>query len=291
MLKGKMQLPKVEINKFDDKKVQQLLLEENRFVMNLFAISALPERRDLDAEAENDENPAEIPSLSVKKTRAQSLQELESRLKAIVSKKKLSYKDKLAKKGLKKRMKKKNRQDVRNAQSKLERNAKLALKQENAENAEVKETKPVFNTDNNIVFSKIDFADIGKKKVKKQEKDPKKLLEKMAEEKTKLVEMEKTGDISKVVQIKEKAAWKNALAKAEGQKVKDDPILLKKSVKKKEQKVRASKKKWDARIHNVEKAKNERQSKRTENIEKKKKQKKVKKLKAASKRGKVIPGF
>lgn len=245
---------------------------------------------DLDAEAGKDETPTEQPNLSVKKTRAQSLQELESRLKAIVSKKKLSYKDKLAKKGLKKRMKKKNKQDVRNAQSKLERNAKLALKQEN-ESVEVTETKPVFNTDNNIVFSKIDFADVGKKKVKKQEKDPKKLLDKMAEEKTKLVELEKTGDISKVVQIKEKAAWKNALAKAEGQKVRDDPILLKKSVNKKEQKVRASKKKWDARIHNVEKAKNERQTKRTENIEKKKKQKKVKKLKAASKRGKVIPGF
>lgn len=36
--------------------------------------------------------------------------------------------------------------------------------------------------------------------------------------------------------MKEKLAWKNVLNKAEGQKVKDDPILLKKSIKKMVQK-------------------------------------------------------
>lgn len=32
--------------------------------------------------------------------------------------------------------------------------------------------------------------------------------------------------------MKEKIAWKNVLQKAEGEKIKDDPILLKKSIKK-----------------------------------------------------------
>lgn len=236
-----------------------------------------------------------LPNNANKKPRAKSLQELEERLKAITSKKKLTYKEKLAKKGLKNRMKKKNKQDVRNAKSKLERAAKSIVKSENeTENiteTQSKDKKPVFNSDNKIVFSKIDFANLGKKKVKKQEQDPEKLLKKLTEEKNILEKLEQSGETHKVVQIKEKTAWKNALAKAEGQKVKDDPILLKKSVQKKEQKVRSSKKKWEARITGVQKGKDEKQKKRTENIEKRKKEKKNKKLKSAAKRGKIIPGF
>lgn len=41
---AKMQLPKVE-HKFDMKKVEQILLNENRFITNLLSISAIPERR------------------------------------------------------------------------------------------------------------------------------------------------------------------------------------------------------------------------------------------------------
>lgn len=222
---------------------------------------------------------------------------MEERLKSITSKKKLSYKEKLTKKGLKNRLKKKNKQDIRNANLKLERAAKLTVKTEPSDNnpetqnntQEVK--KPVFNSENKLVFSKIDFANLGKKKVKKVEKDPEKLLKKLNEEKSRLEQLESAGETSKVVEIKEKAAWKNALAKAEGEKVKDDPILLKKSVVKKEQKVRSSKKKWEARIEGVKKAKDDRQKKRKENIDKRKKQKKVKQLKSAAKRGKIIPGY
>ncbi|CAG9765357.1 unnamed protein product [Ceutorhynchus assimilis] len=291
-----MQLLKSE-NRFDIKKAEQLLANENKFIMNLMSMCAIPERRNQD-ESDN-EDQTEKPHLqddTSKKSRAKSLQELEQRLKAITSKKKLTYKEKLAKKGLKNRMKKKNKQDERNAKSKLERAAKLTtVKNENTQDLvedikpEIK--KPVFNSENKIVFSKIDFANLGKQKVKKQEKNPQKILEKLNEEKTRLEQLEKSGETDKVIQIKEQTAWKNALAKAEGQKIKDDPILLKKSVKKHEQKVRSSKKKWEARIQGVEKSKEEKQKKRKENIDKRKKDKKVKKLKSASKRGKIIPGF
>lgn len=223
------------------------------------------------------------------------MQELEERLKAITSnKKKLSYKEKLTKKNLKSRLKKKNKQDKRNAKLKLERAVKLTIKNENQVDNEVKkekDDKPVFNSENKLVYSKIDFTKLGKNKHKKQEKNPKKILEKLNEGKQKLEELEKEGNITEVVQIKEKIAWKNALAKAEGQKVKDDPLLLKKSLKKKDQKVKSSKKKWEARIKGVEKVKEERQKKRKENIDKRKKDKKVKKMKNATKRGKIIPGF
>lgn len=197
-------------------------------------------------------------------------------------------------------MKKKNLQEERNAKKKLLRASKLMEK--NGDINEVKDVKlenndsskelPVFNKENKMVYSKIDFANLGKpnKKVKK-EKDPKKLLQKIESENEKLEKLKESGEVEKAIQIKEKIAWKNALAKASGEKVKDDPALLKKSMKKQEQKQRSTKKKWEQRIKGVEKAKEERQKKRQENIQKRKKDKKTKKLKQAAKRGKIIPGL
>lgn len=190
-------------------------------------------------------------------------------------------------------MKKKNKQDERNAKQKLIRAANLTKKDIKTEESDQQPNtvKPVFNSEDKIVFSKFDFANLGKKRHKNQEKDPKKLLQKLEEQKDKLQKLEESGETEKVIEIKEKTAWKNALAKSEGVKVKDDPTLLKKSVKKKEQKQRSSKNKWERRLQGVQKAKEERQQKRSENIVKRKKEKKNKKLKAASKRGRIIPGF
>ncbi|KAL1492210.1 hypothetical protein ABEB36_012692 [Hypothenemus hampei] len=290
-----MQLP-VQEGKFDQKKIEQLLVKENRFVLNLLSIAGVPERRNYDEDDIEDEQnkfkPHPINVEENKKSRAKSLHELEERLKTITSKKKLSYKDKLMKKGLKNRMKKKNKQDSRNAKLKLERAVKSQTKSEHSQGeCKTEEKKPIFNSENKMVFSKIDFDEVGKKTGKKQEKDPEKILKKLTEEKSKLQELEMSGETKKVVEMKEKVAWKNALAKAQGQKVKDDPELLKKSLTRKEQKVRSSKKKWEARITGVKKAKEEKQKKRSENIAKRKKDKKVKKLKNAAKRGKIIPGF
>lgn len=231
-------------------------------------------------------------------TRAKSITELQERLQAIQSKKKLTYKEKLVKKGLKNRMKKKSKQDERNAKQKLVR-AEKQFKKEQKQKEELPDddgknqqpTKPVFNKDSKMVFSKFDFSNIGKKTNKKEEKDPKKLLTKLKEQKEKLAELEKSGEKEKAVEIKEKIHWKNALAKAEGKKVKDDPNLLKKTIRKQKERVNASKKIWEARHEGVKKAQEERQKKRTENIEKRKKDKKMKKLKSAAKKGRIIPGF
>lgn len=191
-------------------------------------------------------------------------------------------------------MKKKTKQDERNAKLKLLR-AEKQLKKEQQEQTTVEEKdttqKPVFNSEDKLVFSKIDFSGIGKKTKKTAEKDPKKLLQKLQQQKEKLTELEQSGDKEKAIEIKEKLHWKNALAKAEGKKVKDNPLLLKKTIQKQKQKVKASKKKWEARQEGVRKAQEERQRKRTENIEKRKKDKKLNKLKKAAKKGKIIPGF
>ncbi|XP_060523465.1 surfeit locus protein 6 homolog [Cylas formicarius] len=284
-----MQLPESK-NKFDVKKVQQMLRNENKFITDLLAIAAIPNRGDFQ-QPELDQGIEQTFNSVNKKSRAKSLQELEERLKALTSRKKLSYKEKLVKKGLKNRMKKRNKQDERNSQSKLERAAKLSSEIGHIKTEEHPDNKLIFNSGDKIVFSKFDFANLGKKKSKKQEKDPKKILKQLTDEKITLNALEKSGDTTKVVAIKEHRAWKNALAKAEGQKIKDDPTLLKKTIKRKEQRVRSSKKKWEARIKGVENAKEERQKKRTENIQRRKKDKKVKNLKKAAKKGKIIPGF
>lgn len=188
-------------------------------------------------------------------------------------------------------MKKKSKQDERNAKQKLLRVEKQLKKEQEVKSEENKQPKPVYNSEDKMVFSKFDFSGIGKNVKKKEEKDPKKLLQKLELQKEKLTELEQSGEKEKAIEIKEKLHWKNALAKAEGKKVKDNPVLLKKTIQKQKQRVKASKKKWEARQENVKKAQEERQKKRTENIEKRKKEKKLNKLKKAAKRGKIIPGF
>ncbi|XP_023016901.2 surfeit locus protein 6 homolog [Leptinotarsa decemlineata] len=292
----KMQLSQ---GKFDVKQIRQFLVNENKFITDLLTRTCIPDRKDFEDDDERDEKSRVTVNYNLNKTsRAKSLSELQQRLEAIKSKKKLTYKEKLTKKGLKNRMKKKNNQNERNAKEKLKRAAKLTEKAEvKVEEAQPEEdskkvaNKPVFNKEDKIVFSKFDFENVGKHKKTKQEKDPKKLLKKLKERDEEIQKLKESGEVEKAVEIKEKTSWKNALAKAEGQKVKDDPALLAKSVKKQEQKQRSSKKKWEQRIQKVEKAKEERQNKRTENIQKRKKDKKTKKLKNASKRGKIIAGF
>lgn len=209
------------------------------------------------------------------------------------TKKKSTYKEKLTKQKLKNRVKKIQKQDERHAKQKMLRAAKEINKDLPSE--EVPNTqdtpKPVFNSNDKIVFSKIDFADIGKKKKKKAANDPKSVLIELQKQKEKLNTLQESGETGKVLEIKEKVAWKNAVAKAEGKKVKDDPELLKRSIKRQEQKKKTSRQKWKVRQENVKKTKEERQKKRTENIAKRKKDKKLHQLKKAARKGKIIPGF
>nr|CAI5850482.1 unnamed protein product [Callosobruchus analis] len=275
------------------KKLEEFLRSESKFIMELLKLAGVPDRQIHDDEEADETEPIEKNTFK-KAPRAKSVQELQERLEKVKGKRKLNYREKLEKKKLKNQLKKKTKQSERHAQHKLVRAAKLSgatEKQSTTETDSTKSDKPIYNKDEKIVFSKFDFSEIGKKKKLKIEKDPKKILKNLEKQKEKISRLKESGEIEKAIEIKEKAAWKNALAKAEGQKIKDDPLLLQKSVKKKEQKQRSSKKKWEQRIQGVEKAKQERQQKRKDNIQKRKKDKKTNKLKKAAKRGKIIPGF
>lgn len=139
--------------------------------------------------------------------------------------KKLDYKQKLLKKNLKNRIKKSTKKEQRLLQQKLARIEQNAagdskIKIDNEEVPKVPKPKPVFNSEGKMVFSKFDFSEIGvKKKLPKNQNDPKKMLQQLQQKKEKLKQLENLGDKEKVEDIKEKDAWKSALAKASGEKV------------------------------------------------------------------------
>lgn len=140
-------------------------------------------------------------------------------------------------------------------------------------------------------YTKIDFQNINAKKHVKQLTDPKKLLQKLNIQKETITNLELCGNKEKAAGLKNKEIWKNALAKAQGEKIKDNPELLKKSIIKRKQQLRSSRNKWKTRVDNMTKTQESKQKKREENIQKRTKAKTLKKISHAVKRGKVIPGF
>merc|ERR1719383_131070 len=148
------------------------------------------------------------------------------------------------------------------------------------------------NPKGKVVFSKFDFTsnEVANPDTKKKHLDPKAALAKIAKKKEKLDSMKEKGLTDKVKRIEDKSAWQTAIDKAEGVKVKDDVELLKKSLKRQEQRKKSSKKKWEQRAENVEKKMGARQDKRKDNLQKRKKDVKDNKKKKSIKRGRLIPG-
>lgn len=149
-------------------------------------------------------------------------------------------------------------------------------------------SKPVFNKEGKMVFSKFDFSQ--KKSVKPEKKSYKKLLEKAQHNKEKLEKLEET-DSSAAKNYKQKQQWQNVLKKAEGVKIKDNPEMIKKSIKKREKRKEKSQKEWKSRQENVDSKIKHKQDKRQSNIKKKKDSRINKKIAKAKKKGRIFPGF
>ncbi|CAH1271333.1 SURF6 [Branchiostoma lanceolatum] len=152
---------------------------------------------------------------------------------------------------------------------------------------------PVLNQEGKLVFSKFDFtSDVAssKKKGKEAPKHLKKLLAKAEDKKQKIKDL-KNENLGKAHEVEQKSKWKSALQKAQGVKLKDDPELLKKSIKRKDQIKKKSKKQWKERKDQVEANIKKKQNKRSDNLKARKQQKVSNKIKKAKKKGRVIPGF
>ncbi|XP_075227369.1 uncharacterized protein LOC142327899 [Lycorma delicatula] len=295
------------------KKLRNILQDAYTFISNLERYCNFPTGDDEDGGDSSDRKESETGNnkqkqvgkqksvLDVKK-RLRGLNEIQAKLKEIKGKKMTNIQESRYKKNLKTRLKKQQKKEKKKLEKNMKKKNKLIKRDldrnptvknvsSNNEENENKE-KIVFNKEGKMVFNKFDFTGIGneknKKGLKKQEKDPKMLLEELKRRKSKLNELEQSGEKMKAKGLKEKEMWMSALKKSEGVKVKDDADLLKRTIRKQKEIKNRRKRKWDARVQAVEKKKEERQKKRQENISAKKKELKKKKIKHAVKKGRIV---
>ncbi len=282
--------------KLDHKELKKRLLVENAYITDMLSLINFPKKAASDDEDEDDgvvmsaaSKRKAAKALASGSKRAGNVMELEEKLKAKLADLRGDL-DPGSKKGKKNKLtpeeKKQKKREAKRLKAKLAKANKQSLIK--ASNSSSTTAKPVYNAEGKMVFSKFDF--MGGKNNKKSAKDPKAALQSIQKQKDKIKSLEAKGASDKVKAIEETTAWKNALDKTEGVKVKDDVTLLKKSIKKQEQRKKSSKKKWDERVSGVEKRKEAKQNKRSENISKRKQDKKQNKMKKLAKKGR-IPGF
>jgi len=153
-------------------------------------------------------------------------------------------------------------------------------------------TKQFSDKDSKVMFSKFDFAESNVNKKRKRVDVPTgknyKVLLKQAKKKNEKMSEAQTQSKDQVQEMTKKEVWKSALLKAEGVKVKDNPELLKKAVKRREHKKKSSQRKWEERTNTLAKQMKDRQDKRARNIAKKKEGRASKKIQKAKKRGRVV---
>ena len=150
-------------------------------------------------------------------------------------------------------------------------------------------SKTILNDNGDVVFSKFDFMEKKKKpKPGSKEKKYSKLLAKAEAHKKKLETLQ-AEDIKKAKEFKDKHLWSQALQKAEGVKQRDDPKLLKKSMKKRDREKEKSRKQWKERIDHQKKQAEEKQKLRQKHIKERTEAKKAKKLGKGKKKHR--PGF
>ena len=133
--------------------------------------------------------------------------------------------------------------------------------------------------DGDLFFSKVD---IGGEKRKKGATDAKTQLQKVEAKKEKLEKL-RAEDAVKAAELEEKEQWQKAVSLASGEKIKDDAKLLKKTIKRTEQRKKKSADEWRKRQEKVKMDEKNKIKKREENIKNRQMQKGGKK--AAAKKG------
>jgi len=285
------------------KNLKQSLIAENAYISGLFSLINFPKRDNDDDDNGVYMNKGKPQKMINRKGGAQSVSELQQRLKAKLESLQGPKSDKPGKSDRKKLSKQEKKakmmeeKKLASKMAKIRQNAAASSATAPATTNGVSKAKPVFNAEGKVVYSKFDLGT--KSTINGQgtaantsnpKKDPKAALASIQKQKEKLKKMEDKGETEIAKNMKESSAWTKALDKTEGVKVKDDVGLLKKSIKKQEQKKKSSAKKWTERRGDEKKKKDERQQKRTDNIKKRKTDVKANKMKKLAKRGRV-PGF
>ena len=283
----------------NSKLLRKRLLDENKFIAGVLEFTVFP-KVDSDSEEDDEAITNGHANRSEKNLqtgggtgRAMSVTELHERLQKKLDELRGTAKSgKEGKRKLSKAEKKQKAKDEKRLKAKITKKGKDfgSKMAQAAVRGGAKPVKPVYNSEGKMVFSKFDFTDDQGFRVcdtdqKKPKLDPKAALAKLQKHKEKISSLEGQGKSEKAQAIEESTAWKTALDRASGVKVKDNATLLKKSIKKLERKKKVSKKNWEQRQEQEENRKDQKQKKRAENIGKRKADKSKKKGK------KAVPGF
>lgn len=291
----------VVVQKANKSKIKVILKQENDYIIDLLTNLNVPdyvEQINLD-EYLLDGKKRQQPDKSTS-----SVNELEERLNTIKNKMKTKRRP-ISERSLKKREAKKLKKNkeykkvVQSAYNAIQNNKNKPGTSDDVKdvkNIPKMNPKPLFNTEGKIVFSKFDFAAHPGAKVKSSKKEkgltnPREALKDIKKLNDKMQELTNKGEEEKVIELTTDIAWKKAFDKISGKKVKDDPKLLYKAIKRKKDEKKKSKQRWVERKKKVEQTIQNKQKKRTENINKKLKTKKNNVLKKLSKKGRIIPGF
>ncbi|KAK3890718.1 hypothetical protein Pcinc_005353 [Petrolisthes cinctipes] len=166
------------------------------------------------------------------------------------------------------------------------------MEPENGRQKKKQRKTPIYNSEGELVFSKFDFSsNVREENPSRKSKNLKQLLSKALKEKEKMKQLEEKGMPETAAELAEHRSWAAAMNKAEGIKIQDDMIKLKKSIKNRDQKKKNSKKKWEEQHQKVEKKKQDKQEVRKKNIAARTEAKMNKNKKKGKKRGHVVPGF
>jgi len=191
---------------------------------------------------------------------------------------------------------------TKNGKRKLEKKKiNIDKKNKEKESANIKrsntiEKNAINNNDNikndsgEVVFSKFDFATGEARNAEAEKKKDLKQLLNIAERKHDKLKLLEETDSQKADEMKKKISWDNAFQKAEGTKLKDNPKLLKKTIKRKRKQKERSSKTWGERVETVEKQKEEKQKLRKQHL-KEKREEKMNKKSGKKKKKKFSPGF
>ncbi|XP_074595247.1 uncharacterized protein LOC141850508 [Brevipalpus obovatus] len=147
------------------------------------------------------------------------------------------------------------------------------------------------NLDTEFIYSKLDTGGEEPKETSKVVPRKKKLLKSLNQIQQKEKKIEKLvekGKVNIAEKLKEEELWNKALARCRGEKIRDDPKKIARTLKREQKtKIRHSKK-WKERKQHVEDKMERRQKRRQKNIKAKSEQKKKKKMQKLRKKGKII---
>ncbi|KPM08739.1 surfeit locus protein 6-like protein [Sarcoptes scabiei] len=158
-------------------------------------------------------------------------------------------------------------------------------------------TPNILNKQGDLVFSRFDLnnqvdliaekaIDEDIRKNKQGKKSLKGLLFETKRNQEKISHLEQTSTEA-ASKFKEKILWKNVLEKSEGNKLRDDPKLIEKSLKKRKKIKQKRREAWEEKRKNLEKSKKFKQEKRQRNLDKRKQKKRDKKLKRLQAKGRI----